>query len=156
MIVWGCDPGLSGAIALFNAADGVVETWDMPIVEVRGKKAVSPQLIKNIFELHDAPVWVEQVSARPGQGVTSMFNFGKSYGMVLGVAAGLGYPINYVTPQTWKKAVRCPEGKDGSRARAMELLPAYSQLFARKKDDGRAEASLIAYYGFTFGDNVER
>mgnify|MGYP006244899431 CR=1 FL=1 len=109
MIVWGCDPGLSGAIALFNAGDGVVETWDMPIVEVRGKKAVSPQLIKNILELHDAPIWVEQVSARPGQGVTSMFNFGKSYGMVLGVAAGLGYPINYVTPQTWKKAVRCPE-----------------------------------------------
>ena len=54
MIVWGCDPGLSGAIALFNAGDGVVETWDMPIVEVRGKKAVSPQLIKNILELHDA------------------------------------------------------------------------------------------------------
>lgn len=155
MIVWGCDPGASGALALFDAGNGVVETWDMPIVEVRGKKVVSPQLIKNILETHDAPVWIEQVSARPGQGVTSMFNFGKSYGMVLGVAAGLGYVTNYVTPQTWQKATRTPAGKDGNRARAMELMPAYSQLFARKKDDGRADAALIAYYGFTYGESVD-
>lgn len=155
MIVWGCDPGLSGAVALFDAGNGVVETWDMPIVEVRQKKAVSPQLIKDILELHDAPLWIEQVSARPNQGVTSMFNFGKSYGMVLGVAAGLGMKVNYVTPQQWRKAVRCPTGKDGSRARAMELLPAYSQMFARKRDDGRADAALIAYYGFTYNSSCE-
>ena len=155
MMVWGCDPGASGAFSLFDAGNGVVEVYDMPIVEVRGKRVISPQLIRDILAQHDAPLWIEQVSARPGQGVTSMFNFGKAYGVVLGVAAGLGMPTNYVTPQQWQKSVRCPAGKDGSRARAMELMPAYSHFWARKKDDGRADAALIAYYGFTYARGVE-
>ena len=105
-MVWGCDPGASGAFSLFDAGNGVVEVYDMPIVEVRGKRVISPQLIRDILAQHDAPLWIEQVSARPGQGVTSMFNFGKAYGVVLGVAAGLGMPTNYVTPQQWQKSVR--------------------------------------------------
>ena len=90
-----------------------------------------PQLIKNILELHDAPVWIEQVSARPGQGVTSMFNFGKSYGMVLGVAAGLGYVTNYVTPQNMAESnpntIR--QGRQSSQSNGIDasLQPAIRQ-----------------------------
>ena len=84
-----------------------------------------------------------------------MFNFGKSYGTIIGIVTALEMPITYVTPQEWQKKVKMQGGKDGSRARASELLPAYSDLFARKKDDGRSDSALIAFYGFCYGSNVD-
>ncbi len=75
-----------------------------------------------------------------------MFQFGRGVGMVEGVLAGVGVPTQYVTPQRWQKAVGARKGKDGARLRAIELYPAYSKLFARAKDDGRADAALIAWY----------
>ena len=84
-----------------------------------------------------------------------MFNFGKSYGMVLGVIAALDYPLHYVTPQQWQRDLKVEAGKDGNRARAMQLMPAYAQEFKRRRDDGRADAALIAYWGVTYGLSVD-
>jgi crossover junction endodeoxyribonuclease RuvC len=154
-MVWGIDPGVSGALALFDGTEGVVEAFDMPVVEINGKKQVHAHLVCQLLRSFDGPVWIERVSARPGQGVTSMFNFGKSYGTILGIVAALEYPLNYVTPQQWQKTLKVQGGKDAGRARAAELMPAYAHLFSRKKDDGRADAALIAFYGFSYGRNVD-
>ena len=153
--VWGIDPGLNGALALLFPEDFGIEIFDMPIMEVKKKKTISAALVADILKQHEAPVFIENVHAMPNQGVTSMFNFGKGFGILIGVVAGLNYQLTTVQPLAWKKALKVPSGKDGSRERATQLLPASSQKFARKKDDGRAEASLISYYGFTFAQSVE-
>jgi len=151
--VIGIDPGLSGAICLLDGLNRVT-IWDMPTVEVlRGRKTKREldltALSTIIFGITDEAVaYVEQVGAMPGQGVSSMFSFGKSYGGTLGILAALQVPVQeHVPPQRWQKALNVRKGKDGSRLRASELLPSYMSLWARVKDDGRAEAALIAYYG---------
>lgn len=155
MICWGIDPGVSGAICCFDYAEGAIDIFDMPIIEVRGKKEVSPVLVRNTMRDLHGPVFIERVGARPGQGVTSMFNFGKSYGMLLGVIAALDYPLHYVTPQQWQRDLKVEPGKDGNRARAMQLMPAYAQDFKRRRDEGRADAALIAFWGVTHGLSVD-
>ena len=150
MSVWGIDVGLNGAIALFDMIEGHLEVHDMPVMEINKKRQVNPQLLTNILEQHDAPVFIEQVGARPGQGVSSMFNFGKSYGICLGVSAGLKLPSTTVSPVMWQRACKVEKGKDGNRLRATQTFPNFSNLFARKKDDGRADAALIAYWGAVF------
>lgn len=154
MIV-GIDPGASGAIAFFDPKGGTLEVHDMPVMEIersgKTKREINPTLLSNILhdDHHHNVVWLEKVGAMPGQGVSSMFQFGRGVGMIEGVVAAEGLPLNYVTPQAWQKAVGVRGGKDGSRLRAIELFPKYANLFARKKDDGRAEAALIAWYGAT-------
>ena len=88
--VIGIDPGINGAIAKFNSTKATLNIWDMPILEVNKKKTISPYLVANILKEAAAPVFIEKVAAMPGQGVTSMFNFGKGFGVLLGAAAGLG------------------------------------------------------------------
>ncbi len=90
---------------------------------------------------------VERVSAMPGNGAVSMFNFGRSYGDVRGVIGALDIPLHFVTPQKWKKHFGLTSDKDQSRLRAIRMFPAVADQFKRKKDDGRAEAALIALYG---------
>lgn len=157
MIVIGVDPGISGAIARYNSSEASAATqliiWDMPILEVNKKKTISPYLVANILKEAAAPVYIEKVAAMPNQGVTSMFNFGKGFGVILGAAAGLGLQTTQVTPQQWMKALKCQRGKDANRQRACELFPQYADMFARKKDDGRADAALLAYYATFFVKN---
>jgi len=153
--VVGIDPGISGAIARYNPSKATLDVWDMPILEVNKKKTISPYLVANILKEAAAPVYIEKVAAMPGQGVTSMFNFGKGFGVLLGAAAGLGLQTTQVTPQTWMKALKCQKGKDANRQRACELFPQYSHLFSRKKDDGRADAALLAYYAISFVESVD-
>lgn len=157
MIVIGVDPGISGAIARYNSSEASAATqliiWDMPILEVNKKKTISPYLVANILKEAAAPVYIEKVAAMPNQGVTSMFNFGKGFGVILGAAAGLGLQTTQVTPQQWMKALKCQRGKDANRQRACELFPQYADMFARKKDDGRADAALLAYYATFFAKN---
>jgi len=152
VIILGIDPGLSGALAFYNTQTGDVTVVDMSTVEVirNGKKKneVSPQLLSD--EIVNWPVdkaFVERVGAMPGQGVTSVFSFGRSVGIVEGILASFDIPTTIVPPVTWQKGVNLRGGKDGSRERAMQLFPRQASLFARKKDDGRSDASLIAYYG---------
>lgn len=153
MIV-GIDPGASGALAFFNMEKGELTIVDMPIIEVeRGgklKREISPHFVAAaIRDFKPNVAWLEKVGAMPGQGVSSMYAFGRGVGQVEGVLAALNVPVNYVTPQAWQKAVGLRGGKDGSRLRAVELFPAYATFFARKKDDGRSDASLIAWFGAT-------
>lgn len=151
--VIGCDPGLSGAIAIIDVRKGLVDTLDMPTVEVKVgnayKKRVAPEVIAAELRCYApyATAFIEKVSAMPGQGVSSMFAFGEAYGLVRGVLAGMGIPVTTVTPAVWTKAMRVAGGKGGSRQRAMELWPDKAGLFKRVKDNGRADAALIAQWG---------
>lgn len=153
-MIIGIDPGASGAIAFFDMAEGELEIVDMPTVDIerggKAKREISPHLLaKALDEWTPAVAWLEKVGAMPGQGVSSMFQFGRSVGMVEGALAGLSISVNYVTPQRWQKAVGVRGGKDGARLRAIELFPKHAHLFALKKWDGRADAALIAWYGAT-------
>ena len=147
-VVIGVDPGLDGAIAKVQGGD--LEVWDMPTLSVKNKRWVNAVLLADLLRGIRTPnsmVFVERVSARPGQGVTSMFRFGESFGLVKGVCAGIGLPLTLVTPQEWRRGMRVPPGKDGSRQRILELRPELAKWFARKKDQGRADAMLIALHG---------
>ena len=148
----GIDPGVSGAVAILNSHGHLLDVFNAPTVEMKVGKAlkrrISPEILVNLLlPFTDASAWVEQVSARPGQGVSSMFAFGESYGLVKGVLAGLQIQTNTVTPNAWKKAMQLNAGKDASRAKAAQMWPQQAGEFSRVKDDGKAEAALIAEYG---------
>lgn len=148
------DPGASGALAFFNPEAGTLEIIDTPVVQVkRGTKTkteISPQMMSAVIRALDPKIAIlELVGAMPGQGVSSMFQFGRGVGMYEGALAALQIPVTYITPQGWQKAVNARSGKDGNRQRAAELFPAYAHLFARKKDDGRADAALMAWWAAT-------
>jgi len=153
-LILAIDPGAKGALAFFNMEKGVLNIVDCPTVEVkRGAKVkteISPQMVSGIIASRSPTLAIlEKVGAMPNQGVSSMFQFGRGVGMYEGVLAALQIPITYVTPQAWQKEMNVRGGKDGSRARAAELYPAYASLFAKKKDDGRADAALMAFWGAT-------
>jgi crossover junction endodeoxyribonuclease RuvC len=82
----------------------------------------------------------------PKQGVASSFDFGKSYGIVLGVLAGARVHVEHVSPQRWKRAMRLPADKEACRLRAIDRWPGQSHLFKLKKHADRAEAALIALW----------
>lgn len=149
----GFDPGLDGAFTVLDSKGQIVQVFDMPTVEVKVgssmKRKVSPQAIVSELQLFTSePCFavVESVSARPGQGVTSMFGFGRSLGVLEGVLAGLMIPYQLVPPQTWSKSMKLAPGKGASRQRAMELWPSQAGQFKRVKDDGRADSALIALF----------
>lgn len=148
----GIDPGASGAVAILQRDGGLVQVLDMPCVEVvvggKAKRRISPEMLAAELKLYaDAVAYVEQVSAMPGQGVTSMFSFGESLGLARGVLAGLGVPVQLVPPTKWKRALNLNAGKDGARALAAATWPAQAGEFRRVKDDGKAEAALIGLWG---------
>ena len=152
----GIDPGLSGAIAVLT--DDTLQIHDMPVMTVdrngKAKRQVSANELAELLNLYagkDCHVYVERVSAMAGQGVTSVFSFGRSFGMIEGILAALKMPVTFVAPATWTRAIGRSPGKDASRARAMELFPNYEYFFKRVKDDGRADAALIAHWGRKHG-----
>ena len=158
MLVIGIDPGATGAIAFYNTENRRLDLVDMPVVQIeRGKRNVShvdPVQLALTLDFHigmisysETHAYVEKVGSMPGQGVASMFAFGRAAGVVEGVLAGLGVAHTLVPPQTWIKFAAVVGGKDGSRQRAGQMFPAAANLFSRAKDDGRADAALIAYYG---------
>ena len=148
MIILGIDPGAGGALAFADFEKGLLDIVDMPTVQVKRmtsiKREISPAMLAAIIKVRRP-----DVGAMPGNGGSSMFQFGRGLGMGEGVLAALEIPTHYVTPQRWQKAVQQRQGKDGGRERASQLFPAYASLFLRAKDDGRSDAALIAYYGFT-------
>jgi crossover junction endodeoxyribonuclease RuvC len=148
----GVDPGLSGAIAVMSPES--LKIFDMPTMTVerngKAKRQVSAIELAEMLYLYsgrDCHVYCERVSAMAGQGVTSVFSFGRSFGMIEGILAAFKMPVTFVPPATWVKAVGRGQGKDASRARAMELFPSDQDQFKRVKDDGRADAALIAHWG---------
>jgi crossover junction endodeoxyribonuclease RuvC len=151
----GIDVGLNGAIALVQDGE-LVGVVDMPTVTLdrngKAKRQVSvPELVDIIKAFDPDEAYVEKVFAMAGQGVTSVFSFGRSLGVVEGVLTTLKIKTTLMTPQTWQKGLGMTGGKDGSRARAMELFPEHTALFKRVKDDGRSDAALIALWGSKHG-----
>ena len=147
--VLGIDPGKKGAAVLLRENGQIDMIWDTPTLTI-GKKVVhDPTAMANIIRPYTtrAYVAIEDVHAMPGQGVTSMFQFGVGFGLWQGIIAALQMPVTFYTPQAWKKGVLAgmPPGKGASLVRAKQLWPTCS-MFSRAKDEGRAEAALIAHH----------
>lgn len=146
----GVDPGCYGALVLL-VDDKIVDCADMPIVKIRrgktDKAEVDGHALRIIVSAEPVDVMVvEQVGGMTGQSASAAFNFGRAAGAVEYTGTALELRVERVAPITWKKALKVNPGKDGSRFMAMRLWPASAHLFARKKDDGRAEAALIAHW----------
>ena len=149
MLVYGIDPGFTGAIALYWPGAGKLEVHDMPVMKnPKGKTIINPHGVLDILanEGGKSLAVIEQVSAMPGQGVSSMFRFGEGYGHLQMACAASKLPLQYVTPATWKKHFGLTRDKGVSRGLAMQRFPEQAQQFSRAKDDGRAEAVLIALF----------
>ena len=155
MLIIGIDPGISGSICFFE--DGkILEVIEMPTMTEgkKNKKQVNGVQIYNEFSKRinntgnqDIRVIIEQVSAMPGQGVTSMFNFGQSFGIIKGVCAAMQLPMFFVRPAKWKKYFSLINSqKDASRTRAIEVFPYFSTQLSKKKDSNKADAILIASF----------
>ena len=154
MLIIGIDPGISGSICFFE--DGkVLEVIEMPVMTEgkKNKKQVNGAQIYNEFlkrinnKGDQTRVVIEQVSAMPGQGVTSMFNFGQSYGILKGICSAMQLPMFFVRPTKWKKYFNLINSqKDASRTRAIEIFPYFSTQLSKKKDSNKAVAILIASF----------
>ena len=145
----GVDPGASGAVALLDEQGQLIACIDMP----NHDGLVSGTLLVNALHrwgvsASNTQCWIEDVHSMPKQGVASSFKFGRAHGTVIGVLAGQHLTTHYVTPAKWKKYLALTADKAVCRRRAVELWPVHAGLFSRVKDDGRAEAALIARYGW--------
>ena len=155
MLIIGIDPGISGSICFLQ--DGkIVDVVEMPTMtegkknkkQVNGSQIVN-EISEKIKELdkREIKVVIEQVSAMPGQGVTSMFNFGQSFGILKGICSSMQLPMYFVRPAKWKKYFNLINSeKDASRTRAIEIFPYFSNQLSRKKDSNKADAILIASF----------
>ena len=153
MIIIGIDPGVSGAICILT--DGkITEIYEMPtmIDGKKNKKQVNGAEVTNIINKElvnekDINVVIEHVSAMPGQGVTSMFNFGQSFGVLKGICAALKLPVHFIRPVKWKKHFNLINTeKDASRTKVIEVFPYISSKISKKKDANKADPILIARF----------
>jgi len=155
MLIIGIDPGISGSICFFENGK-ILEVIEMPTM-TEGKKnkrqvngaQIYNEILKRINknEKQNVRVIIEQVSAMPGQGVTSMFNFGQSFGILKGICSAMQLPMYFVRPAKWKKYFGLINSeKDASRTRAIEMFPYFSSQLSKKKDSNKADAILIASF----------
>ncbi len=155
MIIIGIDPGVNGAISVLDKRK-VKDVIDMPTMAEgkKNKRQINGRQIFNeissridSYSSENINVVVEQVSAMPGQGVTSMFNFGQSFGVIKGICSAMQLPIFFVRPAKWKKHFDLINSqKDASRTRAIEMFPNISSILSKKKDANKADAILIASF----------
>ena len=155
MLIIGIDPGISGSICFLDNGK-ILDVIDMPIMTdgKKNKKQVNGSQVYNEitkrikqFEKNQIRVVIEHVSAMPGQGVTSMFNFGQSFGILKGICTAMQLPMYFVRPTKWKKYFNLLNSeKDASRTRAIEIFPYFSSQLSRKKDSNKADAILIASF----------
>ena len=155
MLIIGIDPGISGAICFFENGK-IIDVVEMPTMTEgkKNKKQVNGSQIYNEIskrinkvDVENIRVVIEQVSAMPGQGVTSMFNFGQSFGILKGICSAMQLPMFFVRPAKWKKYFSLINSeKDASRTRAIEMFPYFSSHLSRKKDSNKADAILIANF----------
>jgi len=153
-LVLGIDPGLGGALALLTSEGMLVDVDDMPVLSdgAAGRRAINVPLLTARVRAWGADMaFVELVGPRPGEGAVGAFGFGRSRGIIEGTLGALAVPVEMVAPAWWKRRVGIPPGKigtkDAARSEAIRRWPARADLFARVKDDGRAEACLIAVAG---------
>ena len=155
MLIIGIDPGISGSICFFDNGK-ILDVIEMPTMTdgKKNKKQVNGSQIYNEIlkrvnnpAKQDVKVVIEQVSAMPGQGVTSMFNFGQSFGILKGICSAMQLPMYFVRPAKWKKYFNLIKSeKDASRTRAIEIFPYFSSHLSKKKDSNKADAILIASF----------
>ena len=153
-LILGIDIGARGALALLTPDGELVDIADMPTLDdgVKSRMAVNAPLLADLVRRW-APgsAFVEFVAARPTDSRVGAFAFGRARGAIEGVLGSAGVPVRFITPQVWKRTIGIPPGKDGAkdaaRSEAIRRWPAQASLFARKLDDGRAEAALIAVAG---------
>ena len=149
MIVLGIDPGLSGGLCCFD--ENVIEAIDIPTHGEGPKRRVDALSVRRFIKSWQPDMaFIERSGAMPGQGVSSMFRYGRAVGALEAAVACSEIPLTIVEPSVWKRALGLPggaENKEASRQRAILLRPMFSHLFARKMDHGRAEAFLIGWYG---------
>ncbi len=155
MLIISIDPGINGAICFFENGQ-VKDVIDMPTMAEgkKNKRQVNGHQMYNElsnrirkYDIYNINVVVEQVSAMPGQGVTSMFNFGQSFGVIKGICAAMQLPIFFVRPVKWKKHFELINTqKDASRTKAIEMFPKISSILSKKKDSNKADAILIASF----------
>ena len=152
--ILGIDPGLSGALAIISGDE--LHVLDMPVAEVRGKRVIDAarlaHLVKLGFPYMPNHVVLEHVQGVQGSGATSAFSFGRGFGLVEGVISALGFPLTLVRPQSWTKAIGVSRDKGEHRLVASRLWPRHADLFARVKDDGRADAALLAHWYVRHGN----
>jgi crossover junction endodeoxyribonuclease RuvC len=143
------DPGMSGGFAALSPQAEILACFDLPTIGEGAQRRIDAANLSDTIREHGPyrVAIVEQVGARPGQGVSSMFRFGQAYGTLLGVIGALAIPVRHVSPGKWKKALGLNGEAEMSRARAIETWPQHAEMFARKKDHNRAEAALLALYG---------
>ena len=155
MLIIGIDPGISGSICFFENGK-ILEVVEMPTM-TEGKKnkrqvngaQIYNEILKRINknDKQNVRVIIEQVSAMPGQGVTSMFNFGQSFGILKGICSAMQLPMYFVRPAKWKKYYGLINSeKDASRTRAIAMFPYFSSQLSKKKDSNKADAILIASF----------
>ena len=155
MLIIGIDPGISGSICFFENGR-ILEVVEMPTMTdgKKNKRQVNGSQIYNEIskkinnnEKDDVRVVIEQVAAMPGQGVTSMFNFGQSFGILKGICSAMQLPMYFIRPAKWKKYFGLINSeKDASRTRAIEMFPYFSSQLSKKKDTNKADAILIASF----------
>ena len=155
MIIIGIDPGISGSICFFEDGN-ILDVVEMPTMAEgkKNKRQVNGAQIFNEIskrvnkaEKQDVRVVIEQVSAMPGQGVTSMFNFGQSFGILKGICSAMQLPVYFIRPARWKKYYGLINSeKDASRTKAIEMFPYFSSQLSKKKDSNKADAILIASF----------
>lgn len=151
MIVLGCDPGLSGAIAALDTLTGKLMVADMPVTkDPKGRTVIDPYALYDLLQPPEGVscmAVIEAVHAMPKQGVSSSFLFGETFGALKMAIAAHKIPVRPVSPHIWKKHFGLSSDKGLSRGLASSRFPTNAKDFARVKDDGRAEAALIAVYG---------
>ena len=155
MLIIGIDPGISGSICFLDNGK-ILDVIEMPIMTdgKKNKKQVNGSQVYNEvtkrikqFEKNQIRVVIEHVSAMPGQGVTSMFNFGQSFGILKGICTAMQLPMYFVRPAKWKKYFNLLNSeKDASRTKTIEIFPYFSSQLSRKKDSNKADAILIASF----------
>ena len=153
MRIFGIDPGIAGAIAILDGNE-IIDVLDLPTMS-EGKKNkkqlnsahLSQYISSNVKDINKTVVVVEQVNAMPGQGVTSMFNFGQTFGAIKGISATLKLPIYFVRPSKWKKHFELiNSSKDASRTKVIEMYPSFAEKLSKKKDVNKSDAILIARF----------
>ena len=155
MLIISIDPGITGSICFFKN-NKIIEVIEMPTMTEgkKNKKQVNGAQIFNEIsnrirdiERENIRVVIEQVSAMPGQGVTSMFNFGQSFGILKGICSAMQLPMYFVRPAKWKKYFGLINSEKGaSRTKAIEMFPYFSSNLSKKKDVNKADAILIASF----------
>jgi crossover junction endodeoxyribonuclease RuvC len=164
MLIIGIDPGISGSICFLDNGK-IIDVVEMPTMAEgkKNKRQVNGSQIYNEIsqrinkiQNQDIRIIIEQVSAMPGQGVTSMFNFGQSFGILKGICSAMQLPMYFVRPAKWKKYFGLINSeKDASRTKAIEIFPYFSSQLSKKKDSNKADAILIANFYYETYKNEE-